>query len=119
MRRDEWKNDYLKFSVKSSDALLFKDIICEIRKQLDDRNVILTQSQTLGIASHVSGMIQRSHQGKKMKVENKALFSDVSNDSLELATQICCMIRNISEDEKYLLSIHFENAKLEQIKRGE
>lgn len=116
MNMDEWKDSYLRLSENSGNSPLFEDVLSEIKEQMHDRKVSLTQSQILGIASHISGMIQRSRQGKIMKVDNKDIFSDVSKDSLELAAQVCQMIRNISEDEKYLLSIHFENAKSEQVK---
>ena len=40
------------------------------------------------------------------------MFSEVSQHSIQLAQKICEEIPNLGEGEKYLLSIHFESAKL-------
>lgn len=116
MTENDWKVRYYEFSKRSGDTILFDRIINEIKRCLQARSIILNQTQLLGIASHVSGMIQRSISKNAIVVENKDLFSEISEDNLELAASICHLINGLNDDEKYLLSIHFENVETEQSK---
>lgn len=118
MKPDEWKKDYKEFSDKSGNPELFSKVIREIENQMLKKGVKLTPAELLGIASHVSAMIRRGAERKQMKVENKDIFSELSNEFLNVAADICKLIPHIHKDEKYLLAIHFQHAKEEQLIEG-
>lgn len=79
---------------------------------LEEKNITMTESQWLSFVSHISGMVYRSTHNESIPAIEKEMFSEVSQDSIEMASEICNQISNLQEDEKYLLSIHFEAAKL-------
>lgn len=72
----------------------------------------MTESQWLSFVSHASGMVYRSINNETIPTIEAEMFSEVSQESIEMASAICKQIGNLADDEKYLLSIHFEAAKL-------
>ncbi|MEF7562465.1 PRD domain-containing protein [Bacillus infantis] len=96
---------------KSEDPQLCKEIMAYVESQLDKENIQMTEAQKLSLLSHVSAMIYRSKHQEKLQPVDKILFQEVSDESIEMAGNVCSKLENLHEDEKYLLSIHFETAK--------
>lgn len=96
---------------KSGDFVLCKRILEDTEKLLVDSGFKMSEPQRLSLVSHISAMVYRSLNKEYIQALDKDLFNEVSRNSIELATQVCSMLDDLHEDEKYLLSIHFEAAK--------
>ncbi|MBA3927075.1 hypothetical protein [Listeria rustica] len=107
-----FETDWQMISERSGDAMFFEKVMKKAKTEAEHDGIFLEPAQELGLASHVAAMIRRGREGEMFTIEDKALFDEVSLDSLYLAARICGMVSGIHEDEKYLLSIHFETAKL-------
>ncbi|SET94833.1 hypothetical protein [Lacrimispora sphenoides] len=62
------------------------------------------------LVNHVCAMIDRSLTGEILDIDPE-LFRDVSADSIMLSKNIVDVVGGIADEEKYLLSIHFEGIK--------
>lgn len=62
------------------------------------------------LVNHVCAMIDRSLTGEILDIDPE-LFQDVSADSIMLSKNIVDVVGGIADEEKYLLSIHFEGVK--------
>ena len=78
---------------------------------LRDAGINMTLVQRLTLSSHICAMVDRSFDGGEIPHIDKEMFSGVSDHSIDLAAQVCQLLPNLVEGEKYLLSIHFEAAK--------
>lgn len=96
---------------KSEDPQLCKEMMEYVESQLSKENIQMTEAQKLSLLSHVSAMVYRSRHQEMVQPVDKVLFQEVSKDSIEMASRVCGKLQNLHEDEKYLLSIHFETAK--------
>ncbi|MFT8457608.1 MAG: PRD domain-containing protein [Liquorilactobacillus ghanensis] len=74
-------------------------------------NLKITDLQLKILANHISSMVKRSESNEKIEKIDQSLFSEVSQTSLDISSKIVGLIGNLSEDEIYILSIHFENLK--------
>lgn len=79
---------------------------------LQEADIHMTQLQKLTLSSHICAMVNRNFDGGEIPPIDKEMFKDVSAHSIGLALEICQLLPNLPEDEKYLLSIHFEAAKM-------
>ncbi|MFY2157210.1 PRD domain-containing protein [Cytobacillus firmus] len=96
---------------KSEDPELCKEMMIYVESQLSKENIQMTEAQKLSLLSHVSAMVYRSKHQELVQPVDKILFQEVSKESIEMASKVCSKLQNLHEDEKYLLSIHFETAK--------
>ncbi len=96
---------------KSEDPQLCKEMMEYVESQLSKENILMTDAQKLSLLSHVSAMVYRSRHQEMVQPVDKVLFQEVSKESIEMAGRVCGKLQNLHEDEKYLLSIHFETAK--------
>ena len=64
------------------------------------------------LANHVIAMVDRCVTGEKLLEFDTALFHEIGASSIGMAQQIVEHIGNLDEREKYLLSVHFEIAKV-------
>ncbi|KAA0966572.1 PRD domain-containing protein [Sporosarcina sp. ANT_H38] len=97
---------------KSGDPDLCIEVLTYSKKVLRTKKISMTETQWLSFVSHVSGMVYRSINMEAIPALEKEIFNEVSKDSIEMASDICKQLSNLHDDEKYLLSIHFETAKL-------
>lgn len=97
---------------RSGDSETCKELIQFTRELLEKEQIHLSDSQLLSLTSHLSAMVYRSINKEPLAPIDKALFSEVSDQSIELAAKICGRLEGLQDDEKYLLSIHFESAKM-------
>jgi len=72
----------------------------------------MTFTQRLGISSHLCAMVNRHFEGGDIPDVDPEMFKEVSQTSIDLAARVCELLPNLVEGEKYLLSIHFEAARL-------
>lgn len=63
------------------------------------------------LASHVRAMARRSLTGEALPDVEAELFEDISPQSMTLAQQVVDLFANLPEEEAWLLSVHFEVAK--------
>lgn len=97
---------------KSGNSDLCIEVLTYSKKVLGTKKISMTETQWLSFVSHVSGMVYRSIKMEAIPTLEKEIFNEVSKDSIEMASDICKQLSNLHDDEKYLLSIHFEAAKL-------
>ncbi len=88
-----------------------KAIMMSAEKLLNKAGIEPTEIQWTILINHLNEMIRRSTEQEKLPEIDVKLFDEVSEVSLELAEVIVNEIANLSVDEKYVLSIHFETAK--------
>lgn len=84
-------------------------------KLLTEEGINMTLVQKLTLSSHICAMVDRNFDGGEIPDVDEELFSEVSNHSISLADQICQLLPNLAKSEKYLLSVHFEAAKLNHV----
>lgn len=66
--------------------------------------------QWKSLVNHVAAMINRSVTKEALEIDLE-LFDEVSEESLALSREVVDEIGGIGDEEKYLLSIHFECVK--------
>ena len=64
------------------------------------------------LANHVVAMVNRSITKEVFRDIDPSMFRDISSDSICLAEQVAEHIGGLDDSEKYLLSVHFEVAKV-------
>lgn len=62
------------------------------------------------LVNHICAMVNRSVSGEVLDIDAE-LFDEVSQYSIQLSAEVVEHIGRIAMDEKYLLSMHFENAR--------
>lgn len=72
----------------------------------------LDEIQWTALVNHLNEMVRRSQTGEKIPAVDVLLFAEVSEDSLGMARKIVARAGNLPEDESYVLSIHFESARM-------
>lgn len=88
-----------------------KKIINYTNNQLESNSIALNTVQWTVLINHLKEMVDRKKEGGTIPEVDPTMFSEVSSDSLSIADNIVKNIGNLSENEKYILSIHFEAAK--------
>lgn len=73
-----------------------------------DTGLKITGSKWEALANHVVAMVDRSITGDKLFGMDSQAFSAVSNRAMKMAEDLVEFIGNIEEDEKYLMSVHFQ-----------
>ncbi len=97
---------------KSGNAIICKELLINTQNLLIEEKVKMNDTQWLSLTSHLSAMVYRSIHKEQIAPIDVNLFNEVSLESINLAEKICMMLPNLHVDEKYLLSIHFEAAKM-------
>lgn len=75
------------------------------------QGIVFEEYQWHSLVNHMAAMVDRAESGERLEDIDPLLFSEVSGDSIALAQRVVEAIGGIPESEKYLLSIHFENAR--------
>ena len=70
-----------------------------------------TAIQQTVMINHLNEMINRSKNQEKIVPVDKELFNEVSQEALAISGRLVEAVGNLEDDEKYVLSIHFETAK--------
>lgn len=86
-------------------------VLKNIQQWLDTAAIVPTDLQWTILINHVNEMIKRAQENEKVPTVDPEVFAEVSAEALDISKQVVEHIGNLPEDEKYLLSIHFETAK--------
>jgi PRD domain protein (TIGR03582 family) len=97
--------------LKSDNEEKCGEILNKLKLFIIENEMQPTDVQWISLVSHVSAMVNRSVNRELIQGLNASLFSEVTHASIEMAKLICGWLTHLHEDEKYLLSIHFENIK--------
>ncbi|WP_042471513.1 PRD domain-containing protein [Bacillus ndiopicus] len=104
--------DMEKIIEKSGDAARCRELLAATKEIIAQAEVVMNETQWLSLASHLSAMLYRSINKEPIQPLDSTMFSEVSQESIKLAATVCGLLPDLHEDEKYLLSIHFEAAKI-------
>lgn len=88
-----------------------QNVMQEIADELSNLHIVPSVLQWQILLNHVNEMVMRSKEKTTIPQVDAQLFSEISPASLQLAEKIVTRIGHLAQDEKYLLSIHFEAAK--------
>lgn len=83
----------------------------QINQKLNKLEMYPTELQWTILINHLDEMYRRSKDKEKILAVDSSLFSEVSEVSKEIAQEVVNEIGNLSPDEVYILSIHFESVK--------
>ncbi len=79
---------------------------------LDQYKIQPDELQLTMLLNHVDAMLVRSLNSEEMMRVDPQLFAEVSPEALQISTEVVQKIGNLSEAEKFILSIHFEAARI-------
>lgn len=96
---------------ESEDRERTAEVVARTLALMSVQAIVPTEIQVVVLTNHLNEMVKHARLSEKMMTIDPSMFSDVSSESLALATEVVQMIGNLPEDELYLLSIHFETAK--------
>lgn len=103
-------NDTNKIIEKSVDPEKTSEIVLWLAGRCREKSLPFTSYQWMSLVNHISAMIERSKNGGVLDIDVD-LFDEVSEDSLSLSEEVVNAVGNIADEEKYLISIHFEGVK--------
>ncbi len=78
-----------------------------------EQNAYPTEAQKKALTSHVNAMVLRANNmGNPLPEVEADLFDEISESSLNLAKRVVNLLVGLPIEEAYLLSVHFEVAKV-------
>ncbi|MCX8958242.1 glycine dehydrogenase [Erwinia psidii] len=89
-------------------------VMTQIAHLFADKAIYPNSVQQQMLLSHVSAMALRSLTREALPEVDAELFEDISPESMALAQQVVDLFGNLTEEEAWLLSVHFEVAKANQ-----
>lgn len=92
-----------------------EELIDWLREELALANIEPTELQWTILINHLNEMLKRSKEQETIPEVDPEMFSEVSKEALHLADGVVRKIDNLSQDEMYVLSIHFETAKQNEL----
>ena len=95
----------------SADRRKLEGVLQMVHERCAARGWNITDYRWQSLVNHVNAMISRSVSKEKLDEMDAGLFAEIGEDSLQLAQEVTERIGGIRDDEKYLLSVHFEAAK--------
>ncbi len=99
------------YFLNSEDPKVCEKLYDEAMSYIKNKDYEIRDSQKEALLNHLSEMVKRNINKEKMEVEDKTVFNEISQDSIDKAVELVTQLKNISEEEAYLLSIHFEVVK--------
>lgn len=88
-----------------------EELIDWLKDELAAAKIEPTELQWTILINHLNEMLKRSKEEETIPEVDPNMFSEVSSEALDLADGVVKKISNLSQDEMYVLSIHFETAK--------
>ena len=92
-----------------------EELIDWLKKELALVKIEPTELQWTILINHLNEMLKRSKEQETIPEVDPEMFSEVSKEALQLADGVVRKIDNLSQDEMYVLSIHFETAKQNEL----
>jgi len=113
----ELYKEFQKYIAKSSYKDELRQVMAYVVSLINQRKLQPSELETQILGNHLFEMVNRAKNEEKLEKVDKKIFAKVSQQSLEMSQQVVDFIDNnigkIAESEKYVLSIHFENMKLD------
>ncbi|CAM7545827.1 PRD domain-containing protein [Enterobacter intestinihominis] len=91
---------------------LANTMLQQVYALLARHNIIPNAVQEQMLTSHVRAMAHRSVTGEPLPEVEAELFDEISPDSMQLAREVVAQFGNLPDEEAWLLSVHFEVAKV-------
>ncbi len=110
------KKDLTNYFMNSQDPDVCESFYNDAVNYIDSNGYEIKDDQREALLNHISEMVKRNQRKEIMQVEDKKLFEEVSQESIKQARELVKQLEHISDDETYLLSIHFEVVKYNQSK---
>jgi len=88
-----------------------EELIDWLSAELEKEKIEPTELQWTILINHLNEMLRRSKEQESIPEVDPEMFSEVSQEALRLAAGVVRKISNLTQDEMYVLSIHFETAK--------
>lgn len=101
----------LKIIDESQTKERLEQVIALLELRLAEYGIVPTELQWTILINHLNEMLKRSNGHETVPAVDPAMFSEVSSEALRISDEVVQTIGNLTEDEKYILSIHFEAAK--------
>lgn len=95
---------------KCIDAEKAEQVVLWLAERCRQKDLPFTDYQWKSLVNHICAMVMRSKSGEVIDID-VSLFDEVAEDSLALSQEVVAAIGGLGEEEKYLLSIHFEGVK--------
>ena len=92
-----------------------EELIDWLKKELALVKIEPTELQWTILINHLNEMLKRSKEQETIPEVDPEMFREVSKEALQLADGVVRKIDNLSQDEMYVLSIHFETAKQNEL----
>jgi len=113
----ELYKEFQKYIAKSNYKDELRQVMAYVVSLINQNKLHPSDLETQILANHLFEMVNRAKKGEKLEKVDKKIFAKVSRQSLEMSQHVVDFIDNnvgeIAESEKYVLSIHFENMKLD------
>lgn len=113
----ELYKEFQKYIAKSNYKDELRQIMVYVVSLIHQNKLQPSDLETQILGNHLFEMVNRVKNEEKLEKVDKKIFAKVSQQSLEMSQQVVDFIDNnvgkIAESEKYVLSIHFENMKLD------
>ncbi|HBT4487340.1 TPA: PRD domain-containing protein [Enterococcus faecium] len=108
-------DEALKIIEESQNREKLKQVIDLIEERLVEHAIVPTELQWTILINHLNEMLKRSQRKETIPVVDRDLFKEVSKEvskeAITISDEIVRSIGNLTDDEIYVLSIHFETAK--------
>lgn len=82
------------------------------KEMMNVHNIVPTELQWTVLINHLNEMVIREREAGSIPDVDPEMFAEVSPEALEIAERVVKHVGKLSESEKYVLSIHFETAKM-------
>ncbi|MDH6363217.1 PRD domain protein (TIGR03582 family) [Enterococcus sp. PF1-24] len=104
--------DAKKIVEESPHASQLTEVVVFTKAALDELAIQPTELQWTILVNHLNEMIKRWLNKEELQNVDISLFTEVSAESIALAERIAEKIGGMPKEEAYVLSIHFESAKM-------
>ena len=104
--------EVLKIIEESQNQGKLEQVIDLVRELLTEYGIVPTELQWMILINHLNEMLKRSQGEEKLSKVDQNLFREISKEAITISEKIVRNIGNLTEDEVYVLSIHFETAKI-------
>ncbi|EOL49054.1 PRD domain-containing protein [Enterococcus caccae] len=108
-------DDAQKIIDESPNKVALEASLEKISELLVEQSIQPTELQWTILINHVNEMIKRSIADEKMSGVDPVMFEEVSEEALTIADKVVQYIGNLPQDEMYVLSIHFEAARQNEL----
>lgn len=95
----------------SANPKILKKLLDDCLLKMKDIGANPDENQIQILTNHLSEMLDRSIKSSSFMEIDKDAFQELSPESLSAASDIVDEVGNLSEDEKFVLAVHFEIAK--------